>query len=139
MTANVWFASILFLQPAHLANPIFASGETAAFLQSPSLASPQQSTASSSSVALLAITMAPTTQQQKPPPLPQQQPRTLWAIYKGIAPRHRIFLGMGFMAFSMLGIWASGKLEEAYPAPPDNRVTHISHGDTASVDSSRNL
>ncbi|KAI8320935.1 hypothetical protein GQ54DRAFT_312240 [Martensiomyces pterosporus] len=65
------------------------------------------------------------------PTPPQQQPpkRTLWAIYKGIEPRYRILLGMGFMGFSMFGLWVSDKLEEIYPVPADNRITHIMHDD----------
>ncbi|KAJ2017457.1 hypothetical protein GGI14_002973 [Coemansia sp. S680] len=71
--------------------------------------------------------MAPTSPSGSPPPK-----RTLWDIYKGIAPRHRVILGMGLMAFSMVGIWASEKLEEAYPPPIDNRVARINHSDMVS-------
>ncbi|KAJ2689816.1 hypothetical protein IWW39_001161 [Coemansia spiralis] len=69
--------------------------------------------------------MASTSSSGSPPPR-----RTLWDIYKGIAPRHRVILGMGFMAFSMVGIWASDKLEKKYPPPVDNRVARINHSDT---------
>ncbi|KAJ2378608.1 hypothetical protein IW150_000690 [Coemansia sp. RSA 2607] len=67
----------------------------------------------------------------------QAERRTLWAIYKGIEPRHRILLGMGFMGFSMLGLWVSDRLEEAYPPTADNRVTRVSHSDTAYVERSK--
>ncbi|KAJ1814643.1 hypothetical protein LPJ75_002682 [Coemansia sp. RSA 2598] len=63
--------------------------------------------------------------------------RTLWAIYKGIEPRYRILLGMGFMGFSMLGLWVSDRLEEAYPPTADNRVIRVSHEDTAYVERKR--
>ncbi|KAJ2748205.1 hypothetical protein IWQ56_007522, partial [Coemansia nantahalensis] len=49
--------------------------------------------------------------------------RSLWDIYRGIEPRHRILLGMGFMAFSMLGLWVSDRLEKRFPAPATSRVT----------------
>ncbi|KAJ1932133.1 hypothetical protein GGF37_007161 [Kickxella alabastrina] len=76
----------------------------------------------------------PKQQQQQQHKQPVAERRTLWAIYKGIEPRYRILLGMGFMGFSMFGIWASDKLEEVYPVPADNRVTRISHDDAASVE-----
>ncbi|KAJ1964404.1 hypothetical protein GGI12_001453 [Dipsacomyces acuminosporus] len=68
----------------------------------------------------------------------QQQPpkRTLWAVYKGIEPRYRILLGLGFMGFSMAGLWVSDKLEEIYPVPADNKITHISHDDTTRIEDS---
>ncbi|KAJ2493000.1 hypothetical protein IWW37_001004 [Coemansia sp. RSA 2050] len=69
--------------------------------------------------------MATTSSSGSPPP-PR---RTLWDIYKGIAPRHRVILGMSLMAISMIGIWASDKLEEKYPPPVDNRVARINHSD----------
>ncbi|KAJ1873617.1 T-complex protein 1 subunit eta [Coemansia sp. RSA 990] len=59
-------------------------------------------------------------QPQSPPP--QRPRRTIWQMYKGIEPRYRILLGMGFMGFSMFGLWASDKLEEAFPAPSDTRM-----------------
>ncbi|KAJ2740673.1 hypothetical protein GGI20_005679 [Coemansia sp. BCRC 34301] len=74
---------------------------------------------------------------QTPPTGPPPPKRTIWDVYKGIAPRHRVILGMGFMAFSMIGIWASDKLEEAYPAPADNRVARINHGNMARVGEER--
>ncbi|KAJ2220442.1 hypothetical protein IWW45_009101 [Coemansia sp. RSA 485] len=76
---------------------------------------------------------------QMPNPGPSSQPerRTLWAVYKGIEPRYRILLGMGFMGFSMLGLWVSDKLEESYPPAADNRITRVSHSDTAYVERKR--
>ncbi|ORX67147.1 hypothetical protein DL89DRAFT_269575 [Linderina pennispora] len=59
------------------------------------------------------------------------QPAPLWQIYKGIEPRYRILMGLGFMGFSMAGLWVSDKLEEAYPAAADTRVVHISHDEVA--------
>ncbi|KAJ2628518.1 hypothetical protein H4R22_003837 [Coemansia sp. RSA 1290] len=70
---------------------------------------------------------------QPQPPPPQRPRRTIWQMYKGIEPRYRILLGMGFMGFSMFGLWASDKLEEAFPAPSDTRVTHIRHRDLAAT------
>ncbi|KAJ1663195.1 hypothetical protein IW140_004916 [Coemansia sp. RSA 1813] len=64
---------------------------------------------------------------------PKQQPqrRTLWDIYKAVQPRYRILLGMGFMGFSLFGLWASDKLENMYPPPAESRVTHVIHGTAA--------
>ncbi|KAJ1646325.1 hypothetical protein LPJ64_002178 [Coemansia asiatica] len=73
------------------------------------------------------------TQIPRPGPLNQPERRTLWTIYKGIEPRYRILLGMGFMGFSMVGLWVSDKLEEAYPPTADNRITRVSHDDTVYV------
>ncbi|KAJ1853667.1 hypothetical protein GGH12_004737 [Coemansia sp. RSA 1822] len=70
------------------------------------------------------------------PPSPPR--RTLWMMYKGIEPRYRILLGMGFMGFSMFGLWVSDRLEKAYPPEADTRVTHVSHRDTAAAESSQN-
>ncbi|KAJ2305418.1 hypothetical protein H4S02_003824 [Coemansia sp. RSA 2611] len=71
---------------------------------------------------------------RSPPPPPSPPRRTLWAMYKGIEPRYRILLGMGFMGFSMLGLWVSDQLEEAFPPQADTRVTHISHQDVAAAE-----
>ncbi|KAJ2552880.1 hypothetical protein EV175_003144 [Coemansia sp. RSA 1933] len=58
---------------------------------------------------------------------PKKPRRTMWQIYKAVPPRYRILLGMGFMGFSMVGMWASDKLENMFPPPAENRVTHIAH------------
>ncbi|KAJ2723265.1 hypothetical protein GGI07_002767 [Coemansia sp. Benny D115] len=69
---------------------------------------------------------------------PQEPPRrTMWAIYKGIEPRYRILLGMGFMGFSMLGLWVSDKLEELYPPTADSRVIQVNHRDIAASERTR--
>ncbi|KAI9502235.1 hypothetical protein BX070DRAFT_263917 [Coemansia spiralis] len=73
-------------------------------------------------------------QQQQPQVEPKSEHRTMWSIYKGVQPRYRILLGMGFMGFSILGLWVSDKLEEIYPPTPDSRVTHISHSDAVQVE-----
>ncbi|KAJ1767025.1 hypothetical protein IW139_004868 [Coemansia sp. RSA 353] len=75
-------------------------------------------------------------QKRMQPPSPPR--RTLWMMYKGIEPRYRILLGMGFMGFSMFGLWVSDRLEKAYPPEADTRVTHVSHHDTAAAESSQN-
>ncbi|KAJ2608747.1 hypothetical protein H4S08_004328 [Coemansia sp. RSA 1365] len=74
-------------------------------------------------------------QQQQQQAQPSSPRRGLWTLYKNITPRHRILLGMSFMAFSMLGLWVSDKLEQRFPAPADSRITHVSHDDAGLAES----
>ncbi|KAJ1737050.1 hypothetical protein LPJ72_000837 [Coemansia sp. Benny D160-2] len=68
--------------------------------------------------------------QQRPP---QYYRRTVWQIYKAVPPRYRILLGMGFMGFSMVGIWASDKLEDMYPPSAESRVVRVDRDATATA------
>ncbi|KAJ1922326.1 hypothetical protein H4219_000188 [Mycoemilia scoparia] len=54
--------------------------------------------------------------------------RSIWEIYKGLQPKTRIYIGLGFMGLSIAGMYISDRLEEIYPADENARAVQINKG-----------